>query len=138
MSKRSAPKDATPTQQSNPTKLESFLTALLAVGFQGLRSLECSDRPGIPFHFNGSPSRFWSSCLHSDVSSAKKNLGINIGRRIDPYESPEGHTASFKRYWLASYKDALEALKEVNRLRVKRNQKPITPEKYKLILSAFF
>lgn len=144
MSKQSAPKDAPQTlekdntKNNTPSKQERFLSALLAVGFQGLRGLECAGKSGIKLLFNDESIRFWSSCLHTDVSTAQKELDITIARKNSPYRSPAGHTANFKRYWLASYNDALKTLKEVNRLRVKRNKKPIAPEKSKLILSVFY
>ncbi|MFT4953599.1 MAG: hypothetical protein ACI9A0_003318 [Pseudoalteromonas tetraodonis] len=141
MKKQSALTDAPQTIRINHIKKllkrEKFLIALLASGYDGLRGLECTNRPGILFNLTNEKVRFWSSCLHSDVSSLEHDLNISIDRKIDPYKSPEGHTSNFKRYWLDSYQDAKLALKRLNTYRVKRRKEPFNDTECEKILSVF-
>jgi hypothetical protein len=143
MNKQSALADAPQTihtnhtNKSKPLKREKFLMALLASSYDGLRGLECADRRGISINLLNKRVRFWSSCLHSDVSSLEYDLNISIDRKIDPYKSPEGHTSNFKRYWLETYQDANKALKRLNYYRIKRNKTPFDEFESEKILSVF-
>ena len=143
MKKQSALADAPQTIQINnikkskPVKCERFIMALLACGYDGLRGLECSNRPGIRTNLLMERNRFWSSCLHTDVASLESDLNISIDRKWDPYRSPEGHTSNFKRYWLESYQDAKTALKRLNTYRIKRNKEPFNDSECEEILSIF-
>ncbi|MDO6617440.1 hypothetical protein [Shewanella sp. 6_MG-2023] len=144
MKQQSAPKDALHILTSyvskikTPSKQEAFLSALLAVGYAGLRQVECSNREGVKFPFNGGSIRFYSDCLHSDVSNLRNNKGIALKGVPDPYQSPYGHKASYLRYWLPNFNEAKKAVSLVNRLRKKRGEEPISAENEWLILHVFF
>lgn len=143
MEKQSAPKDALQSTQckSNrprrPSKLERLLVTLLSYGSAGLRGLECSNANGIHTAFFGENIRFWSSCLNSDVSTLQNTYGIEIGRVFDPYNSPEGHTANFKRYWLADRGSAVKAVMLLNTCRKKRGLKSLSVSQVKAVMKDF-
>jgi hypothetical protein len=143
MKKQSALTDAPQTihanhiKKSKPLKREKFLMALLASGYDGLRGLECAGKRGIRTNLLNERVRFWSSCLHSDVSSLEHDLNISIDRKIDPYRSPEGHTSNFKRYWLDSYQSATLTLNRLNTYRIKRRKEPFNDSECEEILSVF-
>lgn len=122
----------------HPSKQEAFLSALLAVGYGGIRQLECSNIDGISVPFNGSIVSFYSDCLNSDVSNVRNYKDIAIKDERDPYQSPRGHKADYKRYWLPNFNEAKKALSLVNRLRKKRGEEPISAENEWLILHVFF
>ena len=101
-----------------PIKLEKSAYAFLEAGQKGFRQLEVSS-PHQGYLFKHEPGLFWSSCLNSDVSNLGKR-GITIAREKDPYNRADGDQANFKRYWLPNRKAAEEALKLVNKYRLKR------------------
>lgn len=143
MKKQSARKDALRFKQpkSNktrkPSKLERFLMTLLSCHKEGLRGLECSNENGIHSVFLGEHVRFWSSCLNSDVSNLQNTFGIRVARVLDPYHSVEGHTANFKRYWLADIESVFGAIKLLNICRVKRGLKGLSGSQIRTVLSGF-
>ena len=110
------------------TKNEAFATVLLNKP-HGINALDTNARSVDDFDTVGASAKFYTTCLHSDVSKFRNKYGICISGESERYQSRHGYSAHFTRYRLPDQKAALRTVALVNRWRIERGAQPI-PEGY--------
>jgi len=95
----------TPTKP--PFKIELALYAILKKGSLGITQPEAF-------------SSYRESCLHTTISSLRHEKGIGFLAKPDLKTVVYCHQKPFNRYWLASDKDRVKALRLLNAYRLNR------------------
>lgn len=88
------------------TKAEIFAITLIDRLTQGITTFEAN-------------SIYQDTCLHTTVSDFRRNHGIILERKQDPYTNSQGRTTKLTRYWL-NQKDVAKVKRIVNTLRLQR------------------
>lgn len=109
------------------SKREAFISALLNVGIHGINAKDAIKGNG----------RYWSSCLHTDVSLLNQAHGVQLDRKVEFFERKQGNKVSFTRYWIGQADDALRLIGVLNHLRVKRGCEALPDTEVKSIVSKF-
>ncbi|PMH74235.1 hypothetical protein [Vibrio cyclitrophicus] len=114
----------TDRKEKSPTKKELSAMAFLKAP-EGLTQLSVNVVSQEQANQRDRVGAFWSSCLHTDVSTLKNDHGIEFKKGFEVFESLRGHTTRFKRYRLAGRKEARKAAVLINRFRRKRGAMPL-------------
>ena len=103
------------TEMRPPYKIELALNALLNKGPQGITQPEAF-------------SCYRESCLHTTISTLKNEKGISFTSEPDFGTVAHFGQKPFSRYWLASDKDRVKALKLLNAYRCNRGLTKVSYE----------
>ncbi|WP_241596500.1 hypothetical protein [Rosenbergiella epipactidis] len=93
---------------------------------KGLTALDTNARSVSDFDQNGTGSKFFTTCLHSDISKLRNQYRLDIVGESEKYTSRHGYSMHFTRYRLADRSAAERALKLINIWRSQRGEEAIT------------
>jgi len=129
--------DITPATVIKPvSKNESFATVLLKQP-QGVNALDTNARSVDDFDMIGSGAKFYTTCLHSDVSKFRNRHGVDIVGENERYQSRHGYSSHFTRYRLPDRKAALRIVTLINRWRIERGAQPISEGEAQHLINQF-
>lgn len=118
------------------SKNEAFATVLLKKP-HGVNALDTNARSVDDFDMIGSGAKFYTTCLHSDVSKFRNQHGVDIAGENERYQSRHGYSAHFTRYRLPDRKAALRTLMLVNRWRAERGASAVPEEEAQHLINQF-
>ncbi|QMJ04908.1 hypothetical protein HVY04_17975 [Citrobacter freundii] len=118
------------------SKNEAFATVLLKQP-NGVNALDTNARSVDDFDMIGSGAKFYTTCLHSDVSKFRNQHGVDIVGENERYQSHHGYSAHFIRYRLPNRKAALRALTLINRWRAERGVPAISEGDAQFLVNQF-
>lgn len=118
------------------SKNEAFATVLLKKP-HGVNALDTNARSVDDFDMIGSGAKFYTTCLHSDVSKFRNQHGVDIAGVNERYQSRHGYSAHFTRYRLPDRKAALRIVLLINRWRTERGASPISEDEAQYLVNQF-
>jgi len=92
----------------------------------GLTQLDVYPRSFSDLDQIGTGSKFFTTCLHSDISKLRNQYCLDIVGESEKYISRHGYSTHFTRYRLADRSAAEQALKLINIWRLQRGEQAIT------------
>ncbi|MEA3715951.1 hypothetical protein VBL48_16845 [Enterobacter hormaechei] len=118
------------------SKNEAFATVLLKQP-NGVNALDTNARSVDDFDMIGSGAKFYTTCLHSDVSKFRNQHGVDIAGENERYQSRHGYSAHFTRYRLPDRKAALRIVMLINRWRTERGASAISEDEAQYLINQF-
>ncbi|QGU14023.1 hypothetical protein GNG27_04890 [Leclercia sp. 119287] len=129
--------DTTPVIQIKPvSKNEAFATLLLKQP-RGVNALDTNARSVDDFDQIGTGAKFYTTCLHSDVSKFRNQHGVDIAGENERYQSRHGYSAHFTRYRLPDRNAALRIVTLINRWRAERGAASIPAVEAQHLINQF-
>lgn len=129
--------DITPATVIKPvSKNESFATVLLKQP-NGVNALDTNARSVDDFDMIGSGAKFYTTCLHSDVSKFRNQHGVEIIGESERYQSRHGYSSHFTRYRLPDRIAARRIVTLINRWRIERGAQPISEDEIQHLINQF-
>jgi hypothetical protein len=128
--------DIRPNVTKPVSKNEAFATVLLKQP-NGVNALDTNARSVDDFDMIGSGAKFYTTCLHSDVSKFRNQHSVDIVGVNERYQSRHGYSAHFTRYRLPNRKAALRTLTLINRWRAERGAPAISEEEAHFLVNQF-
>ncbi|MBT0729641.1 hypothetical protein [Rosenbergiella nectarea] len=77
---------------------------------QGLTALDTNARSVSDFDQIGTGAKFFTTCLHSDISKLRNQYRLDIVGESEKYTSRHGYSTHFTRYRLADHSAAERAI----------------------------
>lgn len=118
------------------SKNEAFATVLLKQP-NGVNALDTNARSVDDFDMIGSGAKFYTTCLHSDVSKFRNQHGVDIVGKNERYQSRHGYSAHFTRYRLPDRNAALRIVTLINRWRAERGAASIPAVEAQHLINQF-
>ena len=117
--------DFTPEALIKPAyKIEALCNVLINCP-AGKSALDTNARSLSDFDQIGISGKFYTTCLHSDVSKLRNIYYVDIVGENEKYTSRHGYSAHFTRYRIADQKAAERVITLINRWRTERGAEPI-------------
>lgn len=117
-------------------KSESFATCLIR-HVQGLNALDTNVLSVDDFDQVGVSNKFYTTCLHSDVSKLRNKFGVDIIGESERYQSRHGYIAYFTRYRLADRKAASKVIMLINQWRIERGEQPLPEDEVQQLINRY-
>lgn len=118
------------------SKNEAFATVLLTRS-GGVNALDTNARSVDDFDMIGTGAKFYTTCLHSDVSKFRNRYGVDIVGENERYQSRHGYIAYFTRYRLPGRKAAARVVMLINRWRIERGAQLISEGEAQSLINQF-
>jgi len=119
-----------------PSKNESFGVKIITTP-GGVTALDTNARSFSDFDQIGADGKFYTTCLHTDVSKFRNKYGVDIVGENEKYTSRHGYSAHFTRYRIADQKAAAKVISLINRWRTERGAEPINNIETKQLINQF-